>query len=101
MGDAGIDLHVDTDVEPGNDLDGHAAQIAALVAVVTIENATAHFAGALGRPGLVLLPFGASAYWGSGRTDSPWYPSLRLLRQASAGDWLPVAAAAADAIGRL
>lgn len=96
--DVGIDLHVDADIEPGSDLDGHAAQLAALDGVVTIENATAHFAGALGRPGLVLLPFGASAYWGAGRSDSPWYPSLRLLRQAAPGDWWPVAAAAASAL---
>jgi len=94
----GMALHVDSDIEPGTDLDGHAAQIAALDAIVTIENATAHFAGALGRPGLVLLSFVAGAYWGTGRDDSPWYPSLRLLRQPEPGAWAPVIAAAATAL---
>lgn len=71
---AGMALHVDPDIELGGDLDGHAAQIAALDSVVAIESAAAHFAGALGPPALVMLSIVAGAYWGTGRADSPWYP---------------------------
>ncbi len=47
----------------------------------------AHLAGALGRPVFVLLPFCADWRWMLDRRDSPWYPTMRLFRQASPGDW--------------
>jgi ADP-heptose:LPS heptosyltransferase len=63
--------------------------IAACDAVVTVSNTTAHLAGALGKPTCVLVPFGHARiwYWLKDRPDSPWYPHLRLWRQARAQPW--------------
>ena len=70
-------------------LDGLAALIAACDVVVTVSNTTAHLAGALGVPTLLMLPYsrGSLWYWHEGRDDSPWYPSIRIVRQRSPGDW--------------
>jgi tetratricopeptide (TPR) repeat protein len=78
------------------DLDETAAVLAAVDGVVTVDNTIAHLAGALGRPGCVLLP--ASPEWRYPRSGSrwPWYPNLRLARQSAPGEW---AAAIADAAG--
>jgi tetratricopeptide (TPR) repeat protein len=64
-----------------------AAVIARLDAVVTVDTAIAHLAGALGKPLLLLLPYAADFRWLRGRDDSAWYPSARLLRQEKLGDW--------------
>ena len=74
------------------DIEGFAAQVAAMDHVVTISTVAAHLAGALGRPGSVLLPRarGLKWQWMLERPDSPWYPSLRLYRQSTAGDWADV-----------
>lgn len=67
-----------------------AAAIDALDLVIGVDTASLHLAGALGRPGFLLLPFAADWRWLTGRADSPWYPSLRLFRQKSVGDWASV-----------
>ena len=55
--------------------------------VITVDTALAHLAGALGVPTLLLLPFGPDWRWMLGRDDSPWYPSMRIYRQAVPGNW--------------
>jgi tetratricopeptide (TPR) repeat protein len=55
--------------------------------VITADTAVAHLAGALGRPTLVLLPFTPDWRWLGRREDTPWYPSLRLVRQQTPRDW--------------
>jgi tetratricopeptide (TPR) repeat protein len=69
------------------DLTDTAAVIARLDAVVAVDTAIAHLAGALGKPLLLLLPYAADFRWLRGRDDSAWYPSARLLRQERFGDW--------------
>jgi len=70
------------------DFDDTAALIETLDAVVTVDTAVAHLAGALGKPTHILLPcVGLDWRWHLGREDSPWYPTARLHRQASPGDW--------------
>jgi hypothetical protein len=64
-----------------------AAAIAQLDLVITVDTLAAHLAGALGKEAWVLLQYAADWRWMTARSDSPWYPSLRLFRQASPGDW--------------
>ncbi|HTW94905.1 MAG TPA: tetratricopeptide repeat protein [Tepidisphaeraceae bacterium] len=64
-----------------------AAAMANLDLIVTIDTAAAHLAGALNRPVWVLLPWIADWRWMMDRTDCPWYPTMRLFRQQSPGDW--------------
>ncbi|OYD86201.1 tetratricopeptide repeat protein [Azospirillum brasilense] len=83
----GIAIALPPGLDRKDDLDGLAAQIAATDLVVTIDNATAHLAGALGHPVWLLLSHAPDWRWLVGRDDSPWYPSARLFRQTAAGDW--------------
>jgi tetratricopeptide (TPR) repeat protein len=69
-----------------------AALIAELDLIITVDTSIAHLAGALARPAWVLLPFAPDWRWQLGREDSPWYPTLRLVRQPRARDWQSVVA---------
>ncbi len=55
--------------------------------VVTVDTALTHLAGAMGIPTLLLVPFQPDFRWMLQREDSPWYPTLRIYRQPSPGDW--------------
>jgi tetratricopeptide (TPR) repeat protein len=89
--------------DPQQDLDGLAALLAACDLVISTSNVTAHMAGALGRPGWVLLPqrIGRLWYWFHNRADSPWYPSLTLITQARDGDWASAIEPAAERLRRM
>jgi tetratricopeptide (TPR) repeat protein len=67
-----------------------AALIADLDLVITGDGLIAHLAAALGKPTWLLLPCFSDWRWMEGRDDSPWYASLKLYRQATAGDWSAV-----------
>ncbi len=55
--------------------------------IITVDTATAHLAGALGKPVWILLPHTADFRWLLEREDSPWYPTAKLFRQATPNDW--------------
>jgi ADP-heptose:LPS heptosyltransferase len=59
----------------------------ALELVITVDTATAHLAGALGKPVWILNRFDACWRWLTDRRDSPWYPTARLFRQSTPGNW--------------
>lgn len=94
----GVEIIHDDTIDSLKDLDGYAAQVAAMDAVVTSSNTAAHFAGALGVPTFCLLPAslaqGRRWYWfasGPGSSRScPWYPAMRLLVRQPADTWSPV-----------
>jgi hypothetical protein len=75
--------------------------IAGLDLVITSDTAIAHLAGALGRPCWLALHHAPDWRWLLERDDSPWYPSLRLFRQDSPGDWAGVIRRMAAALGQL
>jgi hypothetical protein len=64
-----------------------AAVMSSLDLVVTSDTAIAHLAGALAVPVWVALPFVPEWRWLLAREDSPWYPTMRLFRQSTPGDW--------------
>jgi ADP-heptose:LPS heptosyltransferase len=63
--------------------------IVELDVVVAVDTAVAHLAGSLGVPTFLLLPLSSDSRWGVG-DRTPWYPSMRLVRQSATDDWAPV-----------
>jgi tetratricopeptide (TPR) repeat protein len=70
--------------------DETAALVCALDRVVTVCTALVHLTGALGRPAIVMVPFGSDWRYGAQGERMLWYPSVRLIRQRAIGDWPPV-----------
>jgi hypothetical protein len=64
-----------------------AALMSRLDLIISVDTMTAHLAGALGLPTWLLLPVDADWRWMNERTDSPWYPTMKLFRQHTPGDW--------------
>ena len=75
-----------------NDFADTAALIEALDLVISVDTAVAHLAGALGKPVWLLNRFDTCWRWLLDRSDSPWYPTMRLFRQPQPGAWAPVIA---------
>ena len=72
------------------DLAETAALVAALDLVITTDTSIAHLAGAMGKPVWILLPHLADWRWMQQTKTTPWYPTARLFRQSSPGDWIGV-----------
>jgi ADP-heptose:LPS heptosyltransferase len=77
-----------------------AAAIEHLDLTISVDTGPAHLAGALGRPVWVVLASVADWRYLVNREDSPWYPTMRLWRQRTAGDWREVIHRVATALGQ-
>jgi len=78
-----------------------AAIVEQLDLVISIDTSVAHLAGAMGKPCWTLLPrLHCDWRWMRERADSPWYPTMRLYRQAEPGDWAPLVARVAGDLRR-
>ncbi len=80
----------DPAVDALNDIDALAAQMAAMDAVVSIQNATVHMAGGLGVPCTLMLNAASDWRWGMGASENRWYKSVRVERQETLLQWQPV-----------
>ncbi|MBD2038955.1 tetratricopeptide repeat protein [Leptolyngbya sp. FACHB-321] len=69
--------------------------------VIAVDTSAAHLAGALGRPIWLLLPFAPDWRWLLAREDSIWYPTMRIFRQPSYGDWAGAIEQIQDALVKL
>ena len=85
--DAGDDAFLDT-----------AAVMANLDLVISADSSIAHLAGALGRPIWLALKHVPDWRWMLDRSDSPWYPTMRLFRQRTRDDWRSVFSDIEDAL---
>ncbi len=70
-----------------DDYDDTMAILENLDLLVTVDTSVAHLAGAMGRPVWIMLPRAPDWRWLLGRSDTPWYPSMRLFRQQTTGQW--------------
>lgn len=83
------DAVVEVETDCGDIVDTMAV-LANLDLVISVDTMVAHLAGAMGRPVWTLLTYAADWRWMLGRSDSPWYTSMRLFRQPAPGDWVSV-----------
>jgi tetratricopeptide (TPR) repeat protein len=83
-----------------NDFADTAALVENLDLVITVDTSVAHLAGAMGKPVWVLLPWNPDWRWMYERTDSPWYPTMRLFRQRKANDWAAVVGEVVRELGK-
>ena len=73
--------------EEFEDFSDTAAAIEHLNLIISIDTSVAHLAGAMGKPAWVLLHMSPDWRWLMNRSDSPWYPTMRLFRQSRPGHW--------------
>ncbi len=73
--------------EKFKDFSDTAGVIENLDLVISVDTATAHLAGAMGKPIWTLLPFAPDWRWMLNRETTPWYPTMRLFRQPNRGNW--------------
>jgi Tfp pilus assembly protein PilF len=81
-----------------NDWADTAALVANLDLVIAVDTAVVHLAGALGKPVWAMVSAASEWRWLQDRTDSPWYPTMRLFRQDTLHDWTGVARRVAHAL---
>jgi tetratricopeptide (TPR) repeat protein len=86
----GIELLKDEKVDPLVNLESFAAQVTAMDLVISVDNSTVHFAGALGVDVWTMLPNEPDWRWGLKGDGTRWYSTMRLFRQQQRGNWEPV-----------
>jgi hypothetical protein len=88
-------------LDQGGAFTDSAAIVRNLDLVITVDSSIAHVAGALGVPTWVVIHRTPDWRWLLDRTDSPWYPSVRLFRQKKVNEWKPVFEDVAAALSTL
>jgi ADP-heptose:LPS heptosyltransferase len=86
----GVEVLKDERINPLRDLESFAAQMAAMDLVISVDNSTVHFAGALGVEVWTMLPTVPDWRWGLEGDRTRWYPTMRLFRQQERRNWEPV-----------
>jgi tetratricopeptide (TPR) repeat protein len=86
----GVEIFHDDEINPMGSMDPFSAQIAALDVVISVDNSTIHFAGALGKTTWAMLPLNSDWRWLTERRDALWYSSLELFRQKAMSNWEPL-----------
>jgi hypothetical protein len=81
-----------------SDIVEEARRLMALDLLVTVDTCSAHLAGALGVPVWTLLHADPDWRWMRERSDTFWYPTMRLFRQSRAGDWASVMVQVSEAL---
>ncbi len=84
------------DQKYGNFIDS-AAVMQSLDLIITTDTAIAHLAGAMGKRVWLLLPYATDWRWIHDRSDSPWYPTMRIFKQPEPFDWESVMQEVIDA----
>ena len=87
---AGLHFNKAVTIDLTKDIDGVASLLDACDVVVSVSNSTAHIAGALGKPVLLMLPYrtGKLWYWSEAKGEgSLWYPTVKTYHQSAQGDW--------------
>ena len=97
----GVEILEDERINPLTDLESFAAQVAAMDLVISVDNSTVHFAGAMGTKVWTMLPTVPDWRWGLEGESTCWYPAMRLFRQADRGNWKPVISRVAEELGSL
>jgi Flp pilus assembly protein TadD len=97
----GVEVLKDERIDPLRDLDSFAAQVAAMDVVISVDNSTVHFAGALGVNVWTMLPTVPDWRWGLEGDRTHWYPTMRLFRQQDREKWRQVVARAATELALL
>ena len=82
-----LNIQTINDIDNYNDIEELSALIKCLDLVITIQNSTAHLAGALGKKTWVMLSKNARWHWLTNEKKSLWYPTATLFRQEKIGDW--------------
>jgi ADP-heptose:LPS heptosyltransferase len=83
------------------DFSATAAIMAHLDLVISVDTAPAHLAGAMGRAVWTLVTFAPDWSWMLERSDSPWYPTMKIFRQKKIGDWDGVLAEVKENLDRM
>jgi len=96
-----INIFNDESIDSLKNLDDFAAQIMALDLVITIDNATAHIAGALGINVWTMIPYYPDWPWLINNERTPWYPQMKLFRQSQNNNWNSVVAEIAVEAGNI
>jgi len=94
----GVSIHTDCSIDPLSDIDGFAAQVAAMDAVVTIQNATLYVAAGLGVPTFAFASPVPDWRW-FGQDHSPWHENVDLYRYMDSDGWAPALSNVASRLG--